>query len=337
MHRYTSVAARPGTRVSLIIVSLLTALALNGSGSNFGGSGSGKFEGPTAVGYGALLSHREANLYYPGSRVLSRGGWEEYAELCRGAALMCTRGDVPAWIDNQLVVEIARATQVSGWYDNQLLEAGWRSAPSGDALHSHVYARRPDEDFQLTTYSVDESQTLLGVQRSVVLYYTRYQLGTCPSVEAGCRSGMLPIPPNDTRPAVAISSERIYYDDIANRAEAHLYFPASSVMGSHGYGEGAGHLFGFDDPWVRSDLISETATKEEVEAWYEQKLARRGYGLIGTDTSGTREYRCGSEIFKLIVPDGDPTRGPYGVTGLMYAVIYEIDTCQGHHPPICLH
>jgi hypothetical protein len=132
-------------------------------------------------------------------------------------------------------------------------------------------------------------------------------------------------------------SGRIYYEEMTNRPEAHLYFPASSLTGSDGYGEGAGHLFGFDDPWVRSDLIVETATKEQVEAWYENELAVRGYALVATNSPGLREYRRGSEIFKLILPDADQSRDPYGVTGLLYAVIYEIDTCQGHHPPICRH
>ena len=317
----------------MIAVSVVIALALNGSGSDR--SGSAQFEGPWAVSYGALLSHREANLYYPGSRILYRGGWEEFAELCRSVALMCTPGDVPGWIENQLVVEGPSPGQVSSWYDDQLRKAGWRPAPSGDALRIHAYVRRPREAFQISIHGVDESQALLGVQRPMVLYFTSYGLGTCPSIQAGCRSDLVPVTPNDTSPPAAMSSGWIYYEEITNRPEAHLYFPASSLIGSDGYGEGAGHLVGFDDPWVRSDLIVETATKEQVEAWYGNELALRGYALVGTDSSGLREYRRSSEIFKLILPDGDRSRVPYGVAGLVYAIIYEIDTCQGHHPPIC--
>jgi hypothetical protein len=142
--------------------------------------------------------------------------------------------------------------------------------------------------------------------------------------------------PNDPDPAKPLPSGWIYLDDVTNRPDAHLYFPASSVVGSNGYGEGAGHLFGFDDPWVRVDLIAPAATKGEIEGWYKTELAARGYRLLPIPSSGvTKEFRRGAEIFKLILPGADSSRGPYGVAGLMFAVIYEVDTCEGHHPPVC--
>ncbi len=309
---------------------------MTGSGSRFDGSGSGKFEGLWAVSYGDLLSLPEANLFYPGSRLLQAGGWEEYAELCGGDSLMCTRGDVPAFISNQLVVEDVIAGQIFGWYQDKLTAAGWRPEPSGDSIHIQAYVREPEEHFNVNVHSVDDSRELLGVQQPVVLYFTGYQLGTCPSIESGCRSHLVPAGPNDPGPAKALPSARIYLDDVRNRPEAHLYFPASSLVGSNGYGEGAGHLFGFDDPWVRVDLIAPVATREEIDRWYHNELATRGYRLVATDSLGvTEEYRRGAEIFKLILPDPDNSRRPYGVAGLLFTVIYEIDTCAGHHSPLC--
>jgi hypothetical protein len=323
------VAGRLGTRVVAILVPVLAALALTGSGS-------WKFEGPWAVSYGDLLSHPEANLFYPGSRLLQSGGWEEYAELCRGPGLMCTPGDVPAFVENQLVVDGASPSEIYGWYQDELSASGWRPAPSGDSIHIQAYVRGPGERFDVNVQTVDDSPELPGIQRSVVLYFTGYRLGTCPSIEAGCHSHLVAVGPNDPGPAKHLPSARTYLDDVTNRPEAHLYFPASSLVGSNGYGEGAGHLFGFDDPWVRVDLIAPVATREEIEGWYRSELAARGYRLVATDSSGvTEEYRRGSEIFKLILPEPDNSRGPYSVAGLMFTAIYQIDTCEGHHPPVC--
>jgi hypothetical protein len=249
---------------------------------------------------------------------------------------MCTRGDAPAFVGHQLVVDGASPSQISGWYGDKLSAAGWRPTPSGDSIHIQAYVREPGEHFDVNVHSVDDSRELLGVQRPVVLYFTGYQLGTCPSLEARCHTHLVPAGPDDPGPTTHLPSAWIYFDDVTNRPEAHLYFPASSLVGSNGYGEGAGHLFGFDDPWARADLIAPVATKEEIEGWYRNELSARGYRPVPADSSGvTEEYRRGSEILKLIVPNPDNSRRPYGVAGLMFATIYEIDTCDGHHPPVC--
>jgi hypothetical protein len=199
---------------------------------------------------------------------------------------------------------------------------------------ARTYVREPDETFLVHVFSADLPQTL-GVQRAVAHYITRYQLGTCPPSEAGCRTTWIQVGPNDTRPARILRAPWLYYDDVTSRPEAHLYFPGSSLMGSYGSGQGAGHLVGFDDPWVRADLITPTARKEEVTVWYRKELAARGYRLVRTESSGPTEYRRGSERFRLFVPTFDSSLRPYRVPGLRYTTEYEIDTCAGHHPPTC--
>src|SRR6266702_6194791 len=115
-------ASRLGTRVLLFLVTALTTLALTGSGN---------VQGPWAVSYADLLSHREANLFYPGSRLIQSGGWGEYAERCHSVSLTCTPGDLPAFVANQLVVEDVLPTQIFGWYQDNLSATGWRPGPSG--------------------------------------------------------------------------------------------------------------------------------------------------------------------------------------------------------------
>ena len=319
-------ASRLDTRVLLVLVTALTTLALTSSGN---------VQGAWAVSYADLLSHREAKLFYPGSRLIQSGGRGEYAERCHSVSLMCTPGDVPAFVQNQFVVEGVLPSQIFGWYQDALSGAGWRQGPSGDAIHIQAYVRAPGEEFDLNVHNVDESRELLGSQRQLVLYFTGYRLGTCPSISAGCHSDLVAAAANDPGPAEAAPTGWIYLDDITNRPEAHLYFPGSSVVGSNGYGEGAGHLFGFSDPWVSTSLIS-VGTGAQIEAWYQTELAARRYRRVATSFPGVaEEFRRGAEIFQLILPDTDYGRGPYGVAGLMYAVSYEIDTCEGHHPPSC--
>jgi hypothetical protein len=280
----------------VILFPVLTALALTGSE---------KVQGPWAVSYGDLLSHPEANLFYPGSRLLQSGGWGEYTELC-GLQLMCTPGDVAAFVGNQLVVEDVPPSQIFGWYQDKLTAAGWRPEPSGDSLHIAAFGRGPGEHFDLNVHNGEESRELLGGRHPGILYFT------------------------------GIPTSWVYLDDVTNRPEGHLYFPGSSLVGSNGYAEGAGHLFGFDNPWVEEDLIAPAATRGEIEGWYQTELAGRGYQLVGTNSTGVAdEFRRGTEIFKLILSEAKYSRGPYGVAGLMFSVEYEIDTCQGHHPPVC--
>jgi hypothetical protein len=311
---------------ALILVPVLAALMLTGSGN----------VGPLAVSYGEIRSHREATLFYPGSRLIESDGWGEYAERCSSPLLVCTRRDVPAFVGNQLIVEDATADQIFGWYQDKLSAAGWRPGPSGDSAHIEAYLRGPVEHFDVNVHSVEESRDLIGGQRNLILYFTGYQLGTCPSIEARCRSHFLAAQPNDPGPAKPLPETRLYLDDIADRPEAHLYFPGSLPVGSDGYGEGGGRLVGFADPYVRIDLITPSASRDEVDRWYQTELAARGYTIVGTDSMGVPyEFRRGSEIFKLIIPVAEDSRGPYGVVGLMFAVIYEMDTCQGHHPPLC--
>src|SRR5438874_13172438 len=87
-------ASRVDARVLLILVTTLTALELTGSSN---------VEGPWAVSYADLLAHPEANLAYPGSRVLDSGGWCVYVEHC-GPCLRLTPGQSPGYVEKQLVV-----------------------------------------------------------------------------------------------------------------------------------------------------------------------------------------------------------------------------------------
>jgi len=319
-------ASRVDARVLLILVTTLTALELTGSSN---------VQGPWAVSYADLLAHPEANLAYPGSRLLQSGGWGEYAEHC-GPNLMCTPGDRPAHIENQFVVENVLPTQIFGWYQDMLSAGGWRPGPSGDSVHIQAYVRAPGEYFDLNVHNLEESRELLGSQGQVVLYFTGYRLGTCPSISAGCHSDLVAAAPNDPGPAKPLPSAWIYLDDLTNRPEAHLYFPGSSVVGSNGYGEGAGHLFGFSDPWLGVDLIAPAATRGEIEDWYQTQLTVRGYQRVGTTPlRAVEEFQRGAEIVKLTLPGNDYCCEPYGAAGLMYAVVYQIDTCEGHHPPQC--
>ena len=70
------------------------------------------------VTYKDVVSHAEAHLYYPGSRVVSReGGDEERGGLDTGRS--------PAVATTDLATD-ATMSQVYAWYEGQLKSRGWK-------------------------------------------------------------------------------------------------------------------------------------------------------------------------------------------------------------------
>lgn len=314
---------------AVILISVLAALGLTGSG---------RTGAPWAVGFTEILSHPEARLFYPGSRLQVSYGWAEYAERCGDPLVICTPRDVPAIVRNQLLVEKATPSQIFGWYQGELSASGWHPAPLADSVHFHAYVRGPAEQFDVKIPSPEQSAVFTGRQRDLVLYYARYQLGTCPSIDAGCRTHFLATRANDPGPPGRLPTTRLYVDDVADRPEAHLYFPGSSPIGSEGQAEGAYHLLGVDNPSIRVDLITPAATRNEIERWYRAELAARGYELVVTNGMGAQDlFRRGPETFKLLVGGLGlrSSRGPYGTVGLMFSVVYEIDACALQNPRPC--
>src|SRR5690349_12073128 len=132
---------------AVILISVLAALGLSGSGTRGAPSAVGFTQ--RAVGFTQILSHPEARLFYPGSRLQVSYGWAEYAERCGDPLVICTPRDVPAIVRNQLLVEKATPSQIFAWYQVELSASGWHPAPSADSVHFHAYVRGPAEQFDV--------------------------------------------------------------------------------------------------------------------------------------------------------------------------------------------
>jgi hypothetical protein len=233
-------AGRLRTVASVALISILPALVLTSSAAPQKQSPGPGFDGPWAVSYQDLISDPAASLFYPRSEILQEGGWQEFAELCHGAALMCSPGDVPAFVETQLAVDGLEPQEIFLWYDTELTAMGWRPEASTDNIHTARYAKGEDSQFVLFVDDLPTSQELIGGPDSVLFYSIRYSKGTCPSIDAGCRSHLVPAISDFRRDATMPSSARINFEDLDSRSDAHLFYPGSSLMGSNGYGEGRG-------------------------------------------------------------------------------------------------
>jgi len=272
--------------------------------------------------------HPEVRLYYPGSRILEFSGQGEYPERCRGASLVCTPSDIPAYIQTTLVADATASDDIFLWYDEQLLRRGWR-AGSSNANEIRAYQRGARERFQLEAMTAKISQEVLGSSEPLIWYSISYSLGSCPSIDVGCRTDVRPVAGNDDRPAPLIPADRIFVGDLMVRPEAHLYVPGSALMQSSAIGEGGGHLFGYADPQTRADLIAPGASEAFIRGWYDRTLSSRGWTKVSA-TADTIEYRRNSrELLSVTFGTSEPSLG-YGVSGLSYTVVYLIDTCSGH-------
>lgn len=69
------------------------------------------------VTYKDVVSHAEAHLYYPGSRVVSKAGGDEESGL--------DTGRIPAGATTDLATD-ATMSQVYAWYEGQLKSRGWK-------------------------------------------------------------------------------------------------------------------------------------------------------------------------------------------------------------------
>jgi hypothetical protein len=276
---------------------LLTALTLTSSNP-------ARWVPPVAVGYQELLSHREVTLYYPGSQVLNFGGHGEYPERCQATiSLMCAPADVPASIYTILTADAAASADVFLWYREQLGRRGWRPGYS-NAEQTRAYERAPGERFQLIVETPEASRELLGGTEPRIYYQTSYSLATCPSIDAGCRSSLVPVASTTDHP------------------DTEFYFPPSVWLGSEG-----------SPVRIRAYLVALGGSRDAVVAWYDHTLSSNGWSK-GPSLPLILDYRRGSQNL-VVTFTSSPVPIGYAVAGESYTVLYRVDTCAGQPESVC--